>query len=237
MTEQMPDLGISKATSGVKASFERLMAWAKKNPALVVAALAGVVILVLIAKRRQPTERVARSSKDESDPFGGVGMGDGVPEVPPGDIIFPELPSIPPVPAPTIPTTPSNGASQSTTTYVQAYTPPSPMLTEMQKMGIDIVRKIRDDPNIPSNIGDIFASNYRKAEMLAKREEARITARERKTKGDLAAAILARRSDTTPSTDRTRPGAKARATRRRFKATDSSRDKARRRKRAGPSYA
>ncbi len=227
MTEQMPDLGISKATSGVKASFERLMAWAKKNPALVVAALAGVVILVLVMKRGQSTERVARSSEDKSDPLGDIGMGDGVPEVPPGDIIFPELPSIPPVPSPTIP---SNGASKSTTTYVQAYTPPSPMLTEMQKMGIDIVHKIRDDPNIPSNIGDVFASNYRKAEMLAKREEARITARERKTKGALAAAILARRSDTTPSTDRTRPGAKARATRRRFKATDSSRDKARRRK-------
>ena len=233
MTEQMPDLGIGKATSGAKASLERLVAWAKKNPALVVGIVAGVVILALVvSKRKRPVER--GTGVPEGDPLGGLGMGNGVPDTSPGDIIFPELPSIPPLPTVPSPTIPSNGASQSTTTYVEAYTPPSPMLTEMQKMGIDIVHKIRDDPNIPSNIGDVFASNYRKAEMLAKRGRASVAARERKTRGALAAAILARRSDIPPSTDRMPPGAKTRATRRRFDALDGSRDTARRRKRAGP---
>jgi len=196
----MPDLGIGKATSGAKASLERLMAWAKKNPALVVGILAGVVILVLIVKRRQPTERIAGESVQEGDPLEGVGIGDGTPTDPIGDVIFPELPQIPDTPSPTIP---SNGASQSTTTYVPAYTPPSPMLTEMQKMGIDIVHKIRDDPSIPSNIGNIFASNYQKAQMIAKRERTRIAARKIKARRTLAARILGGPSRTAPVTDKT----------------------------------
>ena len=201
MTEQMPDLGIGKATSGVKASFERLMAWAKKNPALVVAALAGVVILVLVMKRRQPTERIARPREDDGDPLSDIGAGVPFPDIPEiGDIELP-IPSIPPPPSGPSRTVPSNGASS--TTYVEAYTPPSPMLTEMQKMGIDIVHKIRDDPSIPSNIGDVFATNYQKAQMIAKRERARIAARKIKARRTLAARILEGPSRTTSVTDKT----------------------------------
>ncbi len=228
MNIKAPEIGVGKAASGAKASLGRLTAWAKKNPALVVAIVAGVAVLALVVSKRGQSVR-RTSGAPEGDPLGGVGMGNGVPEVPPGDIVFPTIPELPP--APTIPTTPSNGgssASKATTTYVEAYTPPSPMVTDMQKMGIDIVHKIRDDPSIPSNIGDIFASNYQKAEMLAKREKARITARERKTRGALAARILARRSSTTPTTDRKRPYIAR--TRREFKAIDSSRDDTRRRK-------
>ncbi len=228
MTEQMPDLGIGKATSGAKASLERLVAWAKKNPALVVGIVAGVVILALVvSKRKRPVERGA--GVPEGDPLGGLGMGDILPEAPMGDVItFPELPEIP-EPTPSN----GNGTAPSTTPIptiqVSTYTPASPQLTEMQQMGIDIVHKIRDDPSIPSNIGEIWASNYRKAQMIAKREKARIAGREQKTRRALAARILARRSSATPATDRKRPSAVA--ARRRYKSIDSSRDEAKRRKR------
>ncbi len=125
MTEQIPDLGIGRATEGVKASFERVMAWAKKNPALQDAIIAGVVILALLVKRKQPTGRVTKPLVDDGDPLGGIGAGvpgpDGVPEAEDVELPIPTTP--PPVPT-------SNGTSTTTTAPIP-YTPPSPMLTEI----------------------------------------------------------------------------------------------------------
>ncbi|KKN42651.1 hypothetical protein LCGC14_0711030 [marine sediment metagenome] len=127
MTEQMPDLGIGRVTSGVKASFERIKAWAKKNPALVVAIIAGVVILALLLKRKQPTGRVGidKPREGNGDPLGGIGSGvPGTEAVPEAEDIELPIPAAPPPP-------PSSSSGVDTSTPYVPYVVPQTLLSEL----------------------------------------------------------------------------------------------------------
>jgi hypothetical protein len=127
MTEQMPDLGVGRATSGVKASFERIMAWAKKNPALVVAIIAGVVILALLMKRKQPAGRVAKPREGNGDPLGGIGAGV------PGPEGVPEAEEVG-LPIPTTPPAPSTNGVETTLPYIPQSTILSEIVTSVVKV-------------------------------------------------------------------------------------------------------